>query len=84
MYKVSNLSPLLMFTQFPLSSHLDFHSYIAYITKGVTTISNFACQMYYTDVPWRTPKSLVRLKLGLNYSHNGFVKNLGHAPSSQH
>jgi hypothetical protein len=29
----------------------------------------------------RAPKSLVRPKSGLSYSHNGIVRNLGHTPS---
>jgi hypothetical protein len=31
---------------------------------------------------WRAPKSLVRLKLGLSYSHSEIVKDLEHASSS--
>jgi len=33
---------------------------------------------------WHAPKFLIRPKLGLNYSHSGIVRNLEHAPNSQH
>ncbi len=29
------------------------------------------------DTTWRAPKSLIRPKTGLSYSHNGIVRNLG-------
>jgi len=35
-----------------------------------------------SDTTWRAPKSLVRPKLGLSYSHNEIVRNLGHTPNS--
>ncbi len=33
---------------------------------------------------WHGPKFLVRPKMGLSYSNNRIVKNLGHTPNSQH
>jgi hypothetical protein len=38
----------------------------------------------FTYQNWHAPKFLVRPKMGLSYSNNEIVKNLGHALNSQH
>jgi hypothetical protein len=64
--------------------------------NSVEEIENLQSQVHIEDLfhititnvgtfrDWHVPKSLVRPKTDLSYSHSGIVRNLGHVPSSQH
>jgi hypothetical protein len=51
---------------------------------GGYSISGYSINVYWLLFYWwwRAPKFLVRAKMGLSYSNNEVVRNLGHTPSS--